>query len=316
MTFSDSRISKFLQENFIVQWEAVSPVRVVKFDLGEGRSFSGTVNGEIALYFCDSNGKVFDILPALQSPTITLTRIKEANAFFTGHVGSLSKEMIKDELSSLSAFSRRPMSDEEIEEKIKTFQKIDPQSESLYNHFSYDSGGLHQFAVNKLHRDRLKKIAKERYQTLIAQGVQVVNNPEGIPARLIFPDTKKGEEKRDAYINAAVDDATRDLRTMIYSKVGPAPTHFNDHTFANESLTVVEPGGLGYYQWQIDRAFFGAVDYSENEGGERPFTLPGDPLITPQDWKELVFTTIMKQELKGGVVEYNSESLDAIQIIE
>ena len=118
-----------------------------------------------------------------------------------------------------------------------------------------------------------------------------------------------GEEKRDAYIHAAVDEATRDMRTMTLSKVGPPPSYFNRTTFTSESLTVVEPGGLGYYQWQIDRAFFGAFDTKDNS----LFT----PIPTfPQDWKELVFTTIMKQELKGGIIEYNSESLDAIQVIE
>ena len=247
MTFSDSRISKFLQEHFIVQWEAVSPVRLVKFDLGEGRSFSGTVNGEIAIYFCDSTGRVFDILPALQSPAITLNRIKEAKAFFTQHASKLSKQVIEEESYAPGAY---PMKVEAIDHLIKNHDKTSGQLQP---------GQIHQYAINKLHRDRLKKVARERYQSLTDKGVQVFKNPENIPASLVFPDTKKGEEKRDAYIYAALDDATRDMRVMAMSKIGPAPTHFDSHVLAAESLTIVEPGGLGYYQWQIDRAFFGAI---------------------------------------------------------
>ena len=35
----------------------------VAFDLGDGRTVRGTVSGEIALYFCRPDGKVFDIVP-------------------------------------------------------------------------------------------------------------------------------------------------------------------------------------------------------------------------------------------------------------
>jgi len=69
--------------------------------------------------------------------------------------------------------------------------------------------------------------------------------------------------------------------------------------FAQESLTVVESGGPDLHE----------------KGGEIQILYPSDK-ITPKDWKETVFTSIMKQELKGGVVEYNSESLEAIQMIE
>ena len=81
MTFSDSRVVDFIKEHFIAVWESVSPVRIVTFELGEGRSVKGTVSGEIALYFCTPEGKVFDILPALQSPAATLEAMKKAASF-------------------------------------------------------------------------------------------------------------------------------------------------------------------------------------------------------------------------------------------
>ncbi len=64
-----------LKEDFIPVWEAVAPVRTVTFNMGEGRTLKGSVSGEIAVYFCDPRGKVFDILPALQSPAATLNAI-------------------------------------------------------------------------------------------------------------------------------------------------------------------------------------------------------------------------------------------------
>lgn len=78
MTFSDSRVSKMLKEDFVPVWESVADVKTVTFKLGEGRSFKGSISGEIAIYFCDVDGVVMDILPALQSPAATLLAMKEA----------------------------------------------------------------------------------------------------------------------------------------------------------------------------------------------------------------------------------------------
>src|SRR3712207_286240 len=63
-------------------WETAAPVQVAVFDLGDGKTVKGTVGGEIAIYFCRPDGKVFDILPALQSPKRTLEAIREALAFY------------------------------------------------------------------------------------------------------------------------------------------------------------------------------------------------------------------------------------------
>lgn len=87
MTFSDSHIVKLLQRDFIPVWESVAPVKTVIFDLGEGRSFKGSVSGEIAVYFCTPEGLLFDILPALQSPAATLAAMKGALEFYQTHQG-------------------------------------------------------------------------------------------------------------------------------------------------------------------------------------------------------------------------------------
>src|SRR5688572_10850775 len=63
-------------------WESVAPVSVATFDLGDGRTVKGTMGGEIAVYFCRPDGKVFDILPALHSPHVTYSAIKNALDFY------------------------------------------------------------------------------------------------------------------------------------------------------------------------------------------------------------------------------------------
>jgi len=266
-----------LTEDFVPAWQSVSPVRIVTFDLGEGRSLKGTVNGEIAIYFCDSSGKVFDILPALQSPAVTLKAMKEAQEFYKKHDG-----------------------------KVTTGNVI-----------SY-------------HHAWMKKVAGERYDKLFSEGYVIFSEPDDLvkeKASVLFPESKRGEVKRDSYIRASLDDATMDIRLMTMSKVALIPSREN-LGITGEAMTVVEPGGLGYYQWQIDRAFLGSVDpniafsspCSENDQEVRDFstTLLGwdSKLKTPDEWRDLLFAGIFKQNLKGGEVEYNSESLEAISIIE
>jgi len=284
VTFSDSRVSKLLQDKFVATWDSVAPVREVTFDLGEGRKVTGTVNGEIAILFCDHNGKVFDILPALQSPAITLRAIKTAAAFYSKHKGQITQKN-----------------------------------------------------VTAYHRERMKKVAGARYDTLRKQGKLIFNDDVlQLDGSDVFPKSKKGEDKRDKYINAALDDATRDLRVMAMAKTAALPQRHGDQLIG-EAMTVVEPGGLGYYQWQIDAAFLGKTPngltreqtYPEDAfpvakrdlTGNQPATpiFPrrwGSTLKNPVQWRNLLFLGIFKQELKGGKVEYNSESLEAISIKE
>ena len=78
MTFSDRRIVKLVSEHFVPVWESVAPVSTATFELGDGRVLKGTVGGEIAVFFCLPDGRTYDILPALQSPNITLRGIEKA----------------------------------------------------------------------------------------------------------------------------------------------------------------------------------------------------------------------------------------------
>jgi hypothetical protein len=82
VTFSDSRVVDLVKSDFIPVWESVAPVSIATFDLGDGRTVRGTMGGEIALYFCRPDGRVFDILPALHSPHATYWAIRNALDFY------------------------------------------------------------------------------------------------------------------------------------------------------------------------------------------------------------------------------------------
>jgi hypothetical protein len=82
VTFSDARVVGLLREKLIPVWESVAPVSVAVFDLGDGRTVRGTMGGEIAIYFCRPDGRVFDVLPALHSPHATYWAIKNALDFY------------------------------------------------------------------------------------------------------------------------------------------------------------------------------------------------------------------------------------------
>ena len=221
----------------------------------------GAISGEIAIYFCTPEGKVFDILPALQSPAVTLNSINDAYAFYSQHGGKLADGLVKE-----------------------------------------------------YHSNRLNEFAGKKFDQLSAEGKKIFKDPAQVPAYKIYPNSKKGEDKRELYIKAATDSATKDMRTMVFSKAFVAPSF--DGLLEDSAITVVEPGGREYYQWQIARCMLGTYKSNDIE-----FISPSAPsnnlcLTAPNSWKETLFTKIMKQELKGGNVKYSSDSLEAIHIME
>jgi hypothetical protein len=49
-----------------------------EIDFGDGRRLTRTLNGNVAVYFCDSAGRVLDIAPGLASPAEVLRRARLA----------------------------------------------------------------------------------------------------------------------------------------------------------------------------------------------------------------------------------------------
>ena len=305
MTFSDSRIVKALQDDWMPVWEAVSPIREVTFELGEGREVKGTVGGEIAIYFCDEQGRVFDILPALQSPAATLEAMKRALDFYRAKGGNPQRADVVE-------FHRG-----RLRSTIEEIYAADPAR--------FDGTVPKQGVIGA------------------AQLLQFSGEPGQIEAKDIYPETKKNETDRQRKIKAALDQATYDMRLMVLSKTAASPA-------SEGKITIVEPGGRGYYRWQVDQAFCGVVpdypmilnrvNYPQDEwvetvpaegladliGAAAPVAVPkrhplgfgawNSVLKQPRDWQRLLFEGILHQPLGGGKFKYDSESLKALSIIE
>lgn len=88
MTFSTRSVCDAVRETFTPVWEAVSPTTVAEFQLDEAESITGTIGGEIMLYFCRPDGVVFDALPALQSPGVVKQAIARASRFWNESNGA------------------------------------------------------------------------------------------------------------------------------------------------------------------------------------------------------------------------------------
>jgi hypothetical protein len=214
VTFSDKRVVDFVKDRFIPVWESVAPVSIAKFNLGDGRIVKGTMGGEIALYFCRPDGKVFDILPALHSPHVTYWAIRNALEF-------------------------------------------------------YDRTGATDEAIRTYHGRKFAEMV------LSGKGDATPEAERSI--------TKRRSKEKSS------DGGTRALGEMTLSKSGWSEP---------EAITVVEPGGLELHKRDVHQAMKDA------------------PLRTPEEWKRIVFETILKEEIRGGEFEYDVDSLAPISIIE
>ncbi len=305
MTFSDSRIVKLLQDEFIPVWESVSPVREVTFDLGEGRSVSGTVGGEIAIYFCTPEGYVFDILPALQSPVATKQAMEVAVAFYRSSKDTLKRIKIAEVDKSHIVNSQLFQYDSSPYLPIVEAWHRQRMGKQLLDIYKADPAAFEERIAPALVEHPDSGLIIARLTDVVGNPIIDMRDPAIIKAEELYPQAKLGEEKRDKYISAAMDEATRDMRVMMLSKVAVAQP--------STPITVVEPGGRGYFMWQIHRAFLGV---NPNSNTTFPTTPWSKGLRKPSDWKEPLFVHILKQPLKGGKVTYDSESLEAISIIE
>lgn len=68
MLFSDAAIANYINANFEPAWVNVRPVPMVKIDFGAGNVVTRTLNGNVATWVCDSDGRALDIVPGIYSP--------------------------------------------------------------------------------------------------------------------------------------------------------------------------------------------------------------------------------------------------------
>jgi hypothetical protein len=73
--YSNSQVSAYLREHFILHWKSVRPVPRVTIDFGDGRKLERTLTGNSIHYILDVDGHPVDALPGLYGPAAFLREI-------------------------------------------------------------------------------------------------------------------------------------------------------------------------------------------------------------------------------------------------
>jgi hypothetical protein len=63
--YSNASVSNYLRDNFVLHWESVRPVPILRIDLGNGRKIERTITGNSFHYILDAHGQIVDALPGL-----------------------------------------------------------------------------------------------------------------------------------------------------------------------------------------------------------------------------------------------------------
>lgn len=87
LLYSNTEISEYLRENYILHWKSVRPAPRITIDFGDGRKIERTITGNSIHYVLDDDGRVIEALPGLYSPKaflIYLTQAKQVNDAIDG----------------------------------------------------------------------------------------------------------------------------------------------------------------------------------------------------------------------------------------
>ena len=81
MLFADDGVADCLNDRFECAWESVRPVPKAEIDFGNGKRLTRTLNGNVATYFCTTDGRVADIVPGLCTATEYVSKAVDAAEF-------------------------------------------------------------------------------------------------------------------------------------------------------------------------------------------------------------------------------------------
>lgn len=87
LLYSNTEISKYLREKYILHWRSVRPAPRITIDFGDGRKIERTITGNSIHYILDDDGRIIEALPGLYSPKafmIYLTQAKLVNDSLDG----------------------------------------------------------------------------------------------------------------------------------------------------------------------------------------------------------------------------------------
>ncbi len=66
--YSNTHVSEYLREHYVLHWQSVRPVPVVTIDFGDGRKLERTLTGNSIHYVLDSQARPIEAIPGLYGP--------------------------------------------------------------------------------------------------------------------------------------------------------------------------------------------------------------------------------------------------------
>ncbi len=97
--YSNSGLSRYLRENYVLHWRSVRPVPKVTIDFGDGRKLERTLAGNSIHYILSSNGELIDALAGLNDPA-TFDRYLKRASTMSATLASLAPSRRAAELST------------------------------------------------------------------------------------------------------------------------------------------------------------------------------------------------------------------------
>ena len=76
--YSNTQVSDYLRDHFVLHWKSVRPVPKVTIDFGDGRKLERTITGNSIHYVLDSEGRIIDALPGLYGAQPFLAGLQQA----------------------------------------------------------------------------------------------------------------------------------------------------------------------------------------------------------------------------------------------
>jgi hypothetical protein len=80
--YSNTQVSKALNDRFILHWQTVRAVPRITIDFGDGRKLERTITGNSIHYVLDSEGQPIDGFPGLYGPAAFLRGLEQAETVF------------------------------------------------------------------------------------------------------------------------------------------------------------------------------------------------------------------------------------------
>ena len=90
--YSNTEISRYLRDNYVLHWQSVRPVPRVTIDFGDGRKLERTLTGNSAHYVLTSDGQPLDVLPGLYSPGAFAKWLDRMHSFHNDYLATASNE--------------------------------------------------------------------------------------------------------------------------------------------------------------------------------------------------------------------------------